>query len=77
MSLDSTEAADKARVPGVQMMRALTSTWGEFMRKQHGCVRVLDDSQGGISQVVNGMDTKKCASNKKRNCTLRTPCAMA
>ena len=65
VSLDSTEAEVKAMVPGVQMVRALTGIWGEFMRQQHGCVRVLDDSQGGISQVVNGMDTKKCASYKK------------
>ena len=65
VSLDSTEAEVKAMVPGVQMLRALTGIWCEFMRQQHGCVRVLDDSQGGIFQVVNGMDTKKCASYKK------------
>ena len=52
-------------VPGVQMARSLTGLWGEFMGQSHGCVRVMEDSQGGISKVAHGMDNAKCASYKK------------
>ena len=65
VSLTSTEAEVKAMEPGVQMVRWLTDLWGEFMRKPHGCVRVMDDSQGGVSQAAHGMDNAKCASYKK------------
>jgi hypothetical protein len=65
VSLNSTEAEVKAMCPGIEMVRSLTGLWGEFMHQQHGCVRVLVDSQGAISQVVDGMDTKKCASYKR------------
>ena len=65
VSINSTEAEVKAMEPGVQMVRWLTDLWAEFMRQPHGCVRVMDDSQGGVSQVVHGMDNAKCASYKK------------
>ena len=65
VSMTSTEAEVKAMEPGVQSLRWLTGLVGEFLRTKHGSVRVLDDSSGGISQVVSGMDSAKCASYKK------------
>ena len=65
VSITSTEAEVKAMEPGVQSLRWLTGLVGEFLRTKHGSVRVLDDSSGGISQVVSGMDSAKCASYKK------------
>ena len=49
----------------VELVRALTGLWGEFMHADHGCVRVLDDSRPAISQVLHGMDSQKCASYKR------------
>jgi hypothetical protein len=65
VSLNSTESEVKAMVPGVELVRALTGLWGEFMHADHGCVRVLDDSRPAISQVLHGMDSQKCASYKR------------
>ena len=65
VSLNSTEAEVKAMVPGIELVRALTGLWGEFMHADHGCVRVLDDSRPAISQVLHGMDSQKCASYKR------------
>ena len=65
VSLNSTEAALKAMVPGVEVVRSLTGLWGGFMHQRNGSVRVLDDSAAAIAQVKHGMDSQKCASYKR------------
>jgi hypothetical protein len=65
VSLNTTEAEVKAISMGVEMVKSLHQLVSEFMGVEHACVRAMVDSQAAEMQIVDGLDTKKCASYKR------------
>ena len=64
-SANSTEAEVKACSLGVELIRALTDLYGEFMHTGHGMVRSMIDSTGARSLIRDGMDAKASAPIKR------------
>jgi hypothetical protein len=65
VSLNTTEAEVKAISMGVEMVRSLHQLVSEIMGVEHLSVRSMVDSQAAEMQIVDGLDTKKCASYKR------------
>ena len=65
VSLNTTEAEVKAISMGVEMVKSLHQLVSEFMGVEHASVRAMVDSQAAEMQIVDGLDTKKCASYKR------------
>ena len=65
VSLNTTEAEVKAISMGVEMVKSLHQLVSEFMGVEHAGVRAMVDSQAAEMQIVDGLDTKKCASYKR------------
>ena len=65
VSLNTTEAEVKAINMGVEMVKSLHQLVSDFMGVEHACVRAMVDSQAAEMQIVDGLDTKKCASYKR------------
>jgi len=55
----------KACSLGVELIRALTDLYGEFMHTGHGMVRSMIDSTGARSLIRDGMDAKASAPIKR------------
>ena len=65
VSLVSAEAEVKACTMGVEMILALRDLHGEFVRAEHGAIRVLVDNKAAIAQMSRGVDGAVCAAYKR------------
>ncbi len=49
----------------VEACKKLLDLWAKIARVEHGVMRVMGDSEGAITQVVNGQDHKRSATYKR------------
>jgi len=65
ISNNSTESETKAASLGIELIRSISDLWAELFNQQHPVIRCMIDNAGAKKQIVNGMDSKSCASYKR------------